>query len=389
MKGPIFFLAMLSVVGITLALFIVTLGLAIPGLWKFGLVVAEMAIVSQVLIRYFGMSGEMGLILLRSRRGLDFIDGLSKNEGAWKFFSDMGATMSYGLLSVPLMRGNTSLRSVCCGLVMLLAITFIVAPLVVPFLTEVLKIGMIEKAKTQVTAPSQAFFPVAVALIVGGGLFMLLLASLLLYGLVVLSAAMSTLLAGTNAMAGTTPGATFLLPGVNLPLVEGVAALVIIMAVHEGAHAILGRIARIPLLSSGVVLFGIIPVGAFIEPDEGKLAKVERVAQTRVLVAGSTANLTASFAFFVLFVLFALAMNAAGLQSIPYVGALAHSLYLLLGMAFALNFVIGTVNLLPLPFFDGYRIIDVNMKNKYFVKGLMLLTLLAFLMNFLPWFFVK
>jgi len=106
-------------------------------------------------------------------------------------------------------------------------------------------------------------------------------------------------------------------------------------------------------------------------------------------VAGSTANLVASTAFFIMFVLFALIIRFGGLADMPYVSVVAHSIYLILGMSFALNFVIGTVNLLPLPLFDGYRVIDVNMKNKYFVKGLMILTLLAFLMNFVPWLFVK
>jgi len=375
---------------IALLAFYGILNLSIPGLWKFGLCVAEMALVGQVLIRFFGMSGEMGLILLRSKKGLEAIDGLARNEPLWKFFSDTGTTVSYGLLSVFLTRGNTSWKSVACGFAIIFLLFFLVGPFVAPFLTEVLKISAVSKAKEQIGISSSFEFTLAaVALLIVGGLFIVLLASLLLYGMVVLSAVASTLLSGTNALAGTTPGATFLLPGINLPFFEGIAALVIIMVVHEGAHAILGRIARIPLLSTGIVLFGVIPIGAFVEPDEAKLNKLERVAQTRVLVAGSTANLVASIAFFAIFLLFAILGNAAGVKDIPYVSNLAHSIYLVFGMCFALNFIIGTVNLLPLPFFDGYRILDVNMKNKYVVNGLAALTLLAFLANFLPWLFVK
>jgi hypothetical protein len=378
-----------GLIALALALFYVILNLPIPGLWKFALVVIEMAAVGQILMKYFGLTGEMGLIMLRSKRGLAIIADISRNEAFWKFFSDMGATMAYGLLSIPLMRGNTSPKSVVCGLVMLLLITLVVAPLVMPFMTQVLKIDVMEKAKASVSPVTSSFAPYALVLLLLGGLFILLLASLVMYGIVVLSAAAATILSGTNVLASTTPGATFLLPGVNLPFVEGIAALVIIMVVHEGAHAVLSRIGKIPLLSSGVVLFGIIPIGAFVEPDEAKLTKLEKVAQTRVLVAGSTANLVASTAFFILFVLFALIIRFGGLSDIPYVSVVAHSIYLILGMSFALNFVIGTVNLLPLPLFDGYRVIDVNLKNKNIVNGLMILTLLAFLMNFVPWFFVK
>ena len=60
---------------------------------------------------------------------------------------------------------------------------------------------------------------------------------------------------------------------------------------------------------------------------------------------------------------------------------------MVLGLTFALNFVIGTVNLLPLPFFDGYRTLEINIENKHIVKGLMAITLAAFLVNFLPWLF--
>jgi hypothetical protein len=375
---------------LALAIFYGILQLPLPGLWKFALCAAEMFAVGQLLIAKFGLDGEWGLILLRSKKGLAVIDGLARSAGFWKFFSDTGATLSYGLLSIPLMRGNVSAKSVACGMLLLLLLAVFVSPEILPFLTQVLKLSVMEKAKEQMgTSPSSMLFPVASIALLLGGFFLLLLAGLLFYGLVVLSALASTIFSGTNAISSTTPGATMLLPGVNLPFFEGIAALVIIMAVHEYAHAILSRLARIPLLSTGVVLFGVIPIGAFVEPDENRLAKVEKVAQTRVLVAGSTANLMASLFFFVVFMLYAIILKNLGVVLSLSSPSLALSVFLVLGMAFALNFIIGTVNLLPLPFFDGYRIIDVNMKNKNFVKGLMLLTLAAFLMNLMPWLFAK
>lgn len=92
----------------------------------------------------------------------------------------------------------------------------------------------------------------------------------------------------------------------------------VILVVHEGAHAVLGKMARVPILSSGVVLFGVIPVGAFVEPDEDYLKRIEKTKQTRVLVAGSTANLITSVITFIIFVgfmlsAFALNLNERGL----------------------------------------------------------------------------
>jgi len=41
-----------------------------------------------------------------------------------------------------------------------------------------------------------------------------------------------------------------------------------------------------------------------------------------------------------------------------------------------------------LPFFDGYRIMELNVKSKLVVNGLMYLTIAGFLLNILPHFFV-
>jgi hypothetical protein len=377
-----------GLVAVALSLFYIILNLPVPGIWKFGLAFVEMVIVSQVMIRYFGMSGEMGLILLRSKLGLKAIESVSRNAPFWKFFSDTGVTISYGLMGALLMRGNTSLKSLVAGVILLALITLFVAPSVAPLLSQVLKMGVVEKAQSSTQSFSSFLLPVALGALIVGGLFLLILFSLIFYGVVVLLALLSTLISGTDAIANTAPGGTLLLPGVNLPFVEGVIALIIIMVVHEGAHAILSRIARVPLFSSGIVLFGIIPIGAFVEPDEAKLARTEKVAQTRVLVAGSTANLMTSVFFFALFVGIALSMGALVAMA-PFLSGLLFSIYLILGLCFALNFIVGTVNLLPLPFFDGYRILDINIKNKILLKGIMALTVASFLMNFLPWFFVK
>lgn len=53
----------------------------------------------------------------------------------------------------------------------------------------------------------------------------MLLASILMYGVVVLSALSSTVFSGTTAIQDTNPGATFLLPGINIPFIEGIIAL--------------------------------------------------------------------------------------------------------------------------------------------------------------------
>src|SRR3989338_6767345 len=449
-------IVLLLILAIAFGIFYSILTLSISGIFKLFLAAIEMLLVGQFLIWRYKLTGEHGLILLKSKRGLELINKIAKHEQVWKFFSDAGTVVSYGLLSLVITKKNVSIKGFVSGIALISILFFFVAPFVLPFLVSVIGISVLEHGAVQQVGDTNILAIISIILLYAGGFFTLLLASIIGYGTFILSALLSTLLHGTQAIAKTSPGATFLLPGVNIPFWEGIAALVVILIVHEGAHAVLARIARIPVLSSGVVLFGIIPIGAFVEPDEEKLKKLEQTKQTRVLIAGSMANLLTSIIFFVLFIglFFTTAqyreegllvtsgmekntvIHAVNGQQIDiknfekldlpknsevkldtnkgeitrktneegklgitirpitrdsifgvYNSGVLQFIYMLLGLTFALNFVIGTVNLLPLPFFDGYRTLEINIQNKHIVKSLMAITLAAFLVNFLPWFF--
>ncbi len=107
-------------------------------------------------------------------------------------------------------------------------------------------------------------------------------------------------------VAQTPPGVIPVVPGVTIPI-EAIVAVAIIMVVHEVAHGVMFEIARLRLKSSGVLLFGWMPIGAFVEPDEDAFKSLRLREKRRALVAGSTSNalfflvflalwLTASFA---------------------------------------------------------------------------------------------
>ena len=85
------------------------------------------------------------------------------------------------------------------------------------------------------------------------------------------------------------------IPGVNdfLPLSvapEIVIGLLIGMVVHEFGHGILSRVADIEVSSMGVAMFAILPIGAFVEPDEESQKAAGRGAQARMFAAGVTNN---------------------------------------------------------------------------------------------------
>jgi membrane-associated protease RseP (regulator of RpoE activity) len=82
------------------------------------------------------------------------------------------------------------------------------------------------------------------------------------------------------------------IPGLNplIPLGYGVVGLIAAVIIREFSHGILSRASKIKLKSLGILFF-IIPIGAFTEPDEEELAKVEKRKRGRVYAAGPTSNI--------------------------------------------------------------------------------------------------
>ena len=92
------------------------------------------------------------------------------------------------------------------------------------------------------------------------------------------------------------PRNALVIPGVNefLPLSvapEIVIGLLVGLVVHEGGHGLLCRVENIDIDSMGVVLFALLPVGAFVEPDEESANAASRGAKTRMFAAGVLNNL--------------------------------------------------------------------------------------------------
>ena len=81
------------------------------------------------------------------------------------------------------------------------------------------------------------------------------------------------------------------IPGFNpmLPLTYGILALFIAMVVHEMGHGIQSRVNGCDVDSTGL-LYGVVPWGAFCEPNEEQLPKLPRGAQLDVYAAGITVN---------------------------------------------------------------------------------------------------
>ncbi|MGB9176607.1 MAG: site-2 protease family protein [Methanoregula sp.] len=94
------------------------------------------------------------------------------------------------------------------------------------------------------------------------------------------------------------------IPGVNdfIPFTVAVwLGLLATMVVHEFGHAILCRVEGIRVKSMGI-LMAVIPIGAFVEPDEEDQEKTKGLAKMRMFGAGITNNILLGLVCFALVV---------------------------------------------------------------------------------------
>ncbi|MEM4348218.1 MAG: site-2 protease family protein [Candidatus Anstonellaceae archaeon] len=417
----------------------------------------------------FELEGLWGLILLRSKWGLREIELLARRHPKlWQYIAEVGTVVSYGSFAHFLLgKKETNLKHfiIVYGIGTFFMVTFatLIAPLAVTSLLSMLS-GAEEfnaaKAKMSETVGQfeysrQIFF----ILLVFGGIALTTTASIVAYGLGVAWAIISAILGNHAVLASTAPGGSPIIPGINLPLLEGLAALLVVLIAHEGFHGILARRHKIPVKSAGVALFGFVPIGAFVDVDEKRLFLQNREHQNSVLVAGISANFLASLAFLLLLLAAANVTEPLRVSGI-YVekstggipeGALIQEIngrpvQTLLGLklkpetvytiktnvgvfkkktdekgdlgiayvkadksgktgtiryakefswisavmrffilAFALNFIVGAMNLVPLPLFDGYHIMRTAIKDKFWRKAIVYLVVGAFLLNLFPW----
>jgi membrane-associated protease RseP (regulator of RpoE activity) len=93
------------------------------------------------------------------------------------------------------------------------------------------------------------------------------------------------------------------LPGINplIPLWYGILGLVVAIFVHEFAHGILSRVAKIKIESMGILLL-IVPMGAFVEPNEEQIRNTTRANRSRLYAAGPATNIFVAFICLVILV---------------------------------------------------------------------------------------
>ena len=451
--------------------------------WVSGL--ASLFIVGIIIQREKHFAGGYGMFLLSSKRGIAEIDEISqKHKTFWNEMAIWGFVLGFGLFAWPLLKGKMSKRTYAVGFASLIMIMLFVVPYLSLSL-QFINLPQLQTAIAQQEASTAAHTGINYpGIVLDGSTFVfgftgyvivaiMYNAAKILYALSLFLVTVSAGHPQVSQLSGQVAGVAPVIPGIDLPLAAGILALALMLIVHEFSHGILARNAKVKLKSIGLVILGVIPMGAFVEPEEKEVVKLDSMKQTKIFAAGISANFIAMLVFFVLVVLLFYYVlpyithdevvvvatipgfpangivpvgaqitswegvhvsNLAQLEGIaskdkpgqtisittskgsfsfvakplnatstlgligvdleqesavnPGAGPSAlYFIYTFVSLSFLLNFLVGVVNLLPLPSLDGWRIYKTNFKNQKFVSAITAIVLIGLIINIFPWFF--
>lgn len=99
------------------------------------------------------------------------------------------------------------------------------------------------------------------------------------------------------------PQTYLLLPGINpfVPLGYGLLGIIVAVVLHEFAHGILSEAQDVDVKYTGVLLF-IVPVGAFVEPEQQQLEAIEPRKRIKVFGVGPGTNIVIALVCVALFI---------------------------------------------------------------------------------------
>jgi membrane-associated protease RseP (regulator of RpoE activity) len=109
------------------------------------------------------------------------------------------------------------------------------------------------------------------------------------------------------------PSEIILIPGVSptIPLVWGLVGLIVALVIHEYGHGILTRAHGMRVRSFGLLILGLIPIGAFAEPEGREILRAPRRERQRVFAAGPAINIYFAFLCFIALAMLANTLSPA------------------------------------------------------------------------------
>jgi len=279
---------------------------------EFWLVTLLVILLGGLVLMKFGYERYIFFFLVRTKMGIDIIERIAKiSPNFWRFLSDLAIFLSFGGIGALYLstyresQKNLYLTLLLVGLVSITIIDLnIYLFLIGIFFVFTIFSAILElndwKANFIIASIFVFFiganfltnFYVSVALSIFG------IPALIMLGLfyhaidIVLGVSslpgVSPLLPGTR---GGRIGVSF--PGyeIFIPWTYAVIAIIVTLVAHEFSHGILSRVNKIRLKSVGILTFGILPIGAFVEPDEEEMNSKKSLDRMQLFAIGSFANI--------------------------------------------------------------------------------------------------
>ncbi|MBU5537482.1 MAG: site-2 protease family protein [Candidatus Aenigmatarchaeota archaeon] len=84
-------------------------------------------------------------------------------------------------------------------------------------------------------------------------------------------------------------------PVFSIPFWYWLLAIFIIATTHETMHAVFIRLEKVPVKNYGILMFLLLPIGAFVDPDNNRIKRLSLIKKLRIFAAGSFVNILTSF----------------------------------------------------------------------------------------------
>ena len=351
---------------------------------KLGTLVLVLYGTAKLYSKLTGIESSYGMILLKSQRFIGTIDSIAKRfPGALAFFADVAVVIAFGVFSMFIVKKNR-IAVLATGLIVLLLANLIVLPAVGPAARILIKAKELNEYST--AAEKNRLSVDETTVVIGTSVltgYTVTSFVALAYQASYTANQVLGVISGKIEPSGITPGAVPVIPGITIPLFEGIIALMVVLVVHEGGHGIIARLEGIKINTTGIALIGAVPAGAFVDPDEKELYKRDALSQSRVIAAGPAANIISSIVLlFVFYGLAALTPDIIGMgESIRPVIVFVNVTILL---SVLLNFMVGLINLLPVVMFDGYHLVNANVPHKRLAKAISYAAVAMFILIVIP-----
>lgn len=260
------------------------------------IIFASLFLLAQASRKFFKTDIFLGLfIMTKTKRFISFLDKLAKPKKLLNSLADIGIVLGFGSFGFDYVlkeKINKTYKRV---------LLFIVSSIVFTYISY-LGLSVMFNNNPMISYNFLIFMSILTGFM---GLSGFTLSSLVFsaYDIII------KLFQGTASSA--CPGVGLVIPGVKMPKVDllipwyGWIILIFSAIVHEFAHGTMLRTFKAKVKSMGFILAGVLPLGAFVEPDDKELSKKKNKSILRMLAAGPTSNAIIAIIFIVIYFLMA------------------------------------------------------------------------------------